>query len=206
MFGYHGVHTHTKLGERRRFKFACPRHYTHTKRHLACDAGVKYITNLSALAMLSSDENPISNAKVTLREVTRDTVRTICNLHVSKKQEQFVAPNAVSMAEAYFSKEAWFRAIYADETPIGFVMLWENLTDGIYFLWRFMLDERFQGKGYGRKALELVLERIRQTPKAKELHTCYVKGEGSPQPFYAKMGFTETGKMLEGEHEMKLTL
>jgi DNA-3-methyladenine glycosylase I len=63
---------------------------------------------------------------VTLREVTKDTVRAICNLKVSESQNGFVAPNAVSIAQAYFAETAWFRAIYADDTPVGFLMLYKD--------------------------------------------------------------------------------
>ena len=60
------------------------------------------------------------DSTVSLREVTADTVRMICRLDVSEEQKHFVAPNAVSIAQAYFEPKAWFRAIYADETPVGF--------------------------------------------------------------------------------------
>ena len=79
-------------------------------------------------------------ATVSLREITQETVNFILNLRVAKEQEQFVASNAVSIAEAHFSAEAWFRAIYADETPVGFLMLSDQPDKGEYFLWRFMVD------------------------------------------------------------------
>ena len=60
---------------------------------------------------------------VTLREITKSTVRTVSLLDVAPGQEGLVAPNAFSIAQAHFHPEAWFRAIYADETPIGFAML-----------------------------------------------------------------------------------
>jgi len=147
-----------------------------------------------------------SSPNITLREVTGETVRTICNLRVAKDQEKFVAPNAVSIAEAYFTKEAWFRAIYADETPVGFVMLDENPEKGRYFLWRFMIDEKHQRKGYGRKALELVIQHVQTRLNAKELYLTYHEGEGSPYPFYRKRGFENTGNIECGELEMKLVL
>jgi diamine N-acetyltransferase len=59
-----------------------------------------------------------------------------------------VAANSVSIAEAYFEPCAWFRAIYADETPIGFVMLHAEPENEEYFLWRFMLDAAYQRQGY----------------------------------------------------------
>ena len=152
------------------------------------------------------------NVKVGLREVTRDTVRTICDLKVSKEQEQFVASNSISIAEAHFSNEAWFRAVYADETPVGFVMLArvpreERARLGTHFLWRFMIDERYQGRGYGRKALESVMQHLKKESNANALHTSCREGKGSPKGFYKKMGFKETGEKLDnGERIMKLKL
>ena len=60
---------------------------------------------------------------VTLREITSETVRAVTKLAVRPDQQGFVAPNAVSLSEALFSDEAWYRAIYADEDLVGFVML-----------------------------------------------------------------------------------
>ena len=62
---------------------------------------------------------PSSQSIVTLREIDADTVRTICELSVSDDQRKFVAPNAVSIAQAHFSECAWFRAVYADASPVG---------------------------------------------------------------------------------------
>jgi len=152
------------------------------------------------------------NVKVGLREVTRDTVRTICDLKVSKEQEQFIASNSISIAEAHFSNEAWFRAVYADETPVGFVMLArvpkeERARLGTHFLWRFMIDERYQGRGYGRKALESVMQHLKEESNANALHTSCREGKGAPKRFYKKMGFKETGEKLDnGERIMKLKL
>jgi len=145
------------------------------------------------------------DAKVTLHEITRDSLRAILDLRVSKEQEQFVAPNAVSIAEAHFSNNAWFRAIYADKTPVGFVMLGEVPEKGLHYLWRFMIEERYQGRDYGRKALELVIQHVKTMTSAKELLTSCHEGKGSPKGFYLKMGFVETGEKLDnGEIVMKL--
>ena len=153
-----------------------------------------------------NDTIPSKDAKVTLRKVTAKTVRTICNLNVSEEQKNFVAPNAVSIAQAYFSKAAWFRAIYADETPVGFVMLAENPKRGQYYLWRFMIDAKHQGKGYGQKALELIIKRAKKNPKAKALYLSVVRAKGSADDFYKGFGFEFTGKMDGIEHIMKLNL
>ena len=149
---------------------------------------------------------PNLDAKVSLRRINAKTVRAICNLSVSDNQKGFVAPNAVSIAQAYFSKNAWFRAVYADETPVGFVMLYEAPKRGLYYLWRFMIDARYQGRGYGRRALELVIKRVRKMPKAKSLTLSVVRAEDGAERFYGKFGFEFTGKIENGEHVMKLDL
>lgn len=145
-------------------------------------------------------------ATVSLREITKETVNSILNLSVTKAQEQFVASNAVSIAQAHFSADAWFRAIYADETPVGFLMLSDQPDKGEYFLWRFMIDAQHQGKGYGRRALELLIEHVKTRPNAKELFLSHVPGPGSPEGFYRQSGFEHTGEQAGEELVMKLTL
>ena len=72
---------------------------------------------------------------VSLREVIKENLRNILALEVAPEQKKFVAPNAVSIAQAYFDREiAWFRAIYADETPVGFLMLSDDASMPEYFL------------------------------------------------------------------------
>lgn len=145
-----------------------------------------------------------SDPKVSLREITKETLRDITRLKVLPEQEHLVATNAESIAEAYFSPEvAWFRAVYADETPVGFVMLEDNAAEGRYYLWRFMIDARHQGRGVGRRALELLFEHVRTRPGADVLYTSCVPGAGSPGPFYEKMGFTYTGEEDDGELVMR---
>ena len=156
--------------------------------------------------MLDSKTSLGIEATVSLREVTQETVNSILNLRVTKEQEQFVASNAVSIAEAHFSEDAWFRAIYADETPIGFLMLSDQPDKGEYFLWRFMVDAQHQGKGYGRRTLELLIDHVKTRPSAKELFLSHVPGTGSPENFYCKLGFEHTGEQAGEELVMKLTL
>jgi|SRR5437899_681489 len=154
---------------------------------------------------------------VSLREVTRDTVRAICDLAVAPDQVDLVAPNAVSIAEAHFEPRAWFRAVYAGEESVGFVMLYEDpVGDGavaeatpsrpVYYLWRFMIDERHQRRGYGRRALELVVDHVRRQPGARDLLVSVVPREGSAERLYESAGFRRTGRVHHGEVEMRLDL
>jgi diamine N-acetyltransferase len=145
-----------------------------------------------------------SNPEVSLREIRKETLRDITRLKVNPDQERLVATNAESIAEAYFSRDiAWFRGIYADDTPVGFVMLEDNPAKEYYYLWRFMIDARYQKKGIGQRALDLLFEYVKTRPGAKELYTSCVPGEGSPGPFYEKMGFVYTSEEDEGELVMR---
>ena len=156
--------------------------------------------------MNPQDPIPTRDAVVGLREVTADTLRSILRLKVSPQQEQFVADNATSIAQAHFEPKAWFRAIYADETPVGFVMLYDDTDKPEYFLWRYMIDSRYQGLGFGRRALLQVIDIVRGRPGATEMLLSYVPAEGSPEPFYAGLGFVNTGDVEDGENVMRLAL
>jgi diamine N-acetyltransferase len=142
--------------------------------------------------------------QVTLREVTADTVRTVCDLAVGPDQDGLVAPNAVSIAEASFEPKAWFRAIYAGEEPVGFVMLYDDPPE--CFLWRLMVDHRHQGRGYGRAALDLVVEHLRRRPGVTALLTSYVPAPSGPEHFYKRYGFVDTGEVDDGEVVCRLPL
>ena len=156
---------------------------------------------------MSEPEKEVTReAVVSLREITGDTVRAIIRLKVKPEQTSFVADNATSIAQAYFEPKAWFRAIYADETPVGFVMLFDDPEKPEYFLWRYMIDARYQRLGFGRQALLLFIDHVRTRPGATELFTSYVPGEGSPGPFYIRLGFEETGEVDDGENVVKLVL
>lgn len=144
-------------------------------------------------------------ATVSLRPITSTNVREILDLRVSPEQEKFVAPNAYSLSEALFEPKAWYRAVYADETPVGFIMMEEDQEKGKYYLWRFLIDAKYQGKGYGYQAIQLLIERVRQLPNAREMTLSYVPDLHSPQPFYQKLGFVDTGEADEDELIMRLT-
>ena len=144
---------------------------------------------------------------VSLREVTADTVRAICRLVVRPDQQGFVAPNAISIAQAHFTPGAWFRAVYADETPVGFVMLERSDATHEYGLWRYMIAGDHQGKGYGRTGLDLVVADIRAAdPEAGELTTSWVDEPGGPEGFYRGLGFEPTGEIDDGEVVGRLDL
>ena len=141
---------------------------------------------------------------VTLCEITADTVRAVTRLSVAESQQGFVASNAVSLAQALFAPEAWYRAIYRDDELVGFVMLEdeslktpapEKPSIGV---WRFMVDAKFQGQGIGSAAMQRVIEHVRAKGIFDKLELSFVPGPGCPEPFYLGLGFRHTGK-LSGE-------
>jgi len=148
--------------------------------------------------------------RVGLREVTAENLRAVLALEVREDQRHLVATNAKSIAEAHFHPEAWFRAIQAGETLVGFLMLHdENLLpepreDDFYYLWRFMIDASHQRKGYGHAALALLLEHVAGRPNAKQLLTSCLPGPGSAEPFYRAFGFEPTGNTPDGEIELRI--
>ena len=140
---------------------------------------------------------------VTLREITADTVIPVVKLSVAENQKGFVAPNAVSLAQALFAPEAWYRAIYCGDELAGFVMLADESLKtpppgkpGIG-VWRLMVDSRFQGQGIGRAAMRLVIEHARSKGLFEVLELSYVPGPGCPESFYLALGFRHTGRMDE---------
>ncbi len=165
------------------------------------------------LSTMNTTEHPLPTraSEITLREITKDTVRAICSLSVAESQRTFVATNSESLAQALFHPEAWYRAIYADETPVGFVMIEDHTqidpdTENPICLWRFMLDHRYQGLGFGKRALELIVEHVRDRTKLDVFLTSCVPGDEGPRNFYMKFGFVPTGDILEDEIILSLDL
>ena len=146
----------------------------------------------------------MTQEKITLQEVTKETFRTIAGLSVAEDQDGFVASNAFSMAEASFEEQAWYRAIYAGETPVGFAMLFEDHAKAEYGLWRFMIDKKHQGKGYGRAALELIIDRIKGHPNATKMELSVVPENKGAIKLYTSMGFVDTGRVEWDENVYEL--
>lgn len=149
---------------------------------------------------------------VSLREITADTVIPVVKLSVAEGQQRLVAPNAVSLAQALFAPEAWYRAIYFGEELAGFVMLYdESLRSSPppspqVSVWRLMVAEQYQGKGIGSAAMQLVVEHVRSKSCFSKLELSYVPSDRSPEPFYLALGFQNTERVNDGECVMELPL
>jgi diamine N-acetyltransferase len=103
-------------------------------------------------------------------------------------------------------------SVHDGDQLVGFVMISdgiETLDDdlvGPYYLWRLLIDERFQGLGYGTAAIDAVVAYLRTRPGADFLWTSCQAGDGSPQPFYLRYGFVRTGEVRWDEDLLRLDL
>jgi diamine N-acetyltransferase len=153
-------------------------------------------------------------ASVQLREITAENEAELVALAVAPGQQRFVAGVARSLAEAAETPGAcpWYRGVYDGDTPVGFVMISDNIPPdrteylGPYFLWRLLIDSRFQRRGYGRATLDLIVDYVRSRPGADVLFTSFVPGEGSPVDFYLRYGFSLTGEVFDDEPVLALPL
>lgn len=149
-----------------------------------------------------------------LEKVNGKNAWDILKLKVSGNQRSFVASNDTSIIEAYMAITgngyAFPFGIYEDDVAVGFLMIgfdvddyWEDapeIAKGNYNLWRLMIDKEFQGKGYGKEAVRLVLEYIKTLPcgKAKYCWLSYKPDNEVAKRLYSSFGFAETGEM-DGE-------
>lgn len=158
------------------------------------------------------DTSVSKDSELSFRRISALNVCEICELSetLSDRHRNMVADNGVSIAEGFCSDRAWFRGIYADDTPVGFIMLHEgsDWDDGIdcpgVFLWRLMIAAPYQGLGFGKQAIDLV-ERDLKARGIRELYTSYGLGDGSPEGFYKSLGFQPTGGKYDEEIEVILS-
>ena len=123
---------------------------------------------------------------VALVEITDANRDGVLALGVASDQERFVGsvPDALSDAAEYPHANPWYRAVYVEDVPIGFVMLSWNTTPqppvilGPWFLWKIIIDERYQRRGYGAGVMRQVTQLVR-AEGGTELLTSYVPDGGA---------------------------
>jgi diamine N-acetyltransferase len=151
---------------------------------------------------------------LTLVEITDANRDAVLALQLAPGQDRFVGSVGDSLSEAveYAHANPWYRAVYAAAEPVGFVMLSWDVTPqppvvlGPWFLWKLLVDARFQGRGYGTAVVRQVAALVR-AEGATELLTSYVVGDGGPAGFYERLGFVPTGELdVAGEVILSLSL
>ena len=154
-----------------------------------------------------------------LEKITYLNWHDVEDLHVTQEQEDFIPDNVTSLAYAGIVRESGFHVftfgIYQGEIPIGFAMIGYDIpldpeddtnekhwfTRSSYFIWRLMIDERYQGKGYGREAMKRILAFIRTGPvrKAEYAWLCYDPENTVARQLYASLGFEEVPDAYDAE-------
>ena len=159
--------------------------------------------------------------QVHLEKITWDNYSRITKLRVTKEQDDYVARNTNSLIHAYIALSQgeitpYPFGIYLGKKPIGFVMIgyngWEEgdpeFMKNTYFIWRFMIDKRYQGKGYGRLAFRLALDFVRTFPNGPS-DICWLSYEPENEvakKLYASFGFAEAPEAYKEGEEMPAIL
>ena len=128
-------------------------------------------------------------------------------LQVSESQKTYVANSAVMLARAYAYRDQRSRAfvICNDETPVGMGLYYDLPDLECYDLSQIFIDERYQGKGYGKAATKAVLEVMKQDGKYSKVELCYIEGNEAARKLYESFGFVEIDRD-EDEIIMELVL
>lgn len=154
---------------------------------------------------------------VEFRKITEENFEACMALEVHENQKSFVAENLKSLAQAYLAASNHSCtpipfALYDNDTPVGFIMMayhsapaaddpGELFHESIYEIWRLMIDKHFQGKGYGRQALEKAIAYIHTYPfgESKKIVLSYEPENLTAKHLYASVGFVESGDIFDNE-------
>lgn len=145
--------------------------------------------------------------RIRFEEVTWDTLKDVCMLSVKGDQVSFIESNAYSIAESKFNDEWNTVGIYIDDILIGFSMYGYISSEKRVWLDRFMIDGRFQGMGYGRKAIKELINKIFKEFKCDEIYLSIFDDNLNALKLYLSLGFKANGELdYGGENIMVLTI
>lgn len=135
---------------------------------------------------------------VELKEITEDNFYEVIDLKVSDEQEEskYVAPNVRSIAECWLyrkNEDVFPYAVYDKDEVVGFLLLDLDVEEREYMIWRMMVDEKHQGRGYGRQIVEAVIEMGRDDKDYDVLIADYVEGNVQMKYLLESLGFKRTG-------------
>lgn len=145
---------------------------------------------------------------VNFRKITEENFDAIIKMK-RPEGENFVASNAVSLAQAWLYRDegdVFPFAIYNDDTVVGFMLLEEDIEDERLDLWRIMLPPEHEGKGYGTAAVELMIRYAKDSGRYKRIGLLCSPANHNARHIYDKLGFQPTGEICFGDVEMRLEL
>jgi diamine N-acetyltransferase len=140
---------------------------------------------------------------VSLVEVSADNWQECIRLQVADDQREFVASNLYSLAQSKFEPSCVPLAIYDQEIMVGFAMTCREGGD-VCWIYRLMIDKRYQRRGYARAAMDLVIQRLRDDPDCREILISYDPENIAARELYRRLGFESTGQIDEGELVLRL--
>lgn len=152
---------------------------------------------------------------ISLRDITQENWREAFRLTVHPDQQRFISDYtpivAVALAKAYIrlGGATWTPyAIYAGTTMLGFVELACELdTPDQYWIFHFFIDQQYQGHGYGKAALQFLIERVKcDHPGCQMLQLVVHPENHRAQRLYISVGFRPTGMKRWGEPAYQLAL
>ena len=145
---------------------------------------------------------------IQFRAITEDNFDAIIQMK-RPDGEGFVASTTYSLAQAWLyrdNNDVYPFAIYDDETPIGFMLLDEDLEERCLVIWRIMFPPEYQNKGYGTQAIGQIIQMARESGKYDYMLIDCVAQNTVARHVYEKLGFRPTGEMVNGgEIELKLS-
>jgi diamine N-acetyltransferase len=144
--------------------------------------------------------------EITFRPVTRANFSAVIALTVTPEQAEFVATNVYSIAEASIEPTWMPLTIYAGDDLVGFTLFGRDDETGRWWLMRYMIDARHQGRGYGTAALPKLIDLMVERHGCGEIFLDYSSGNNVAKRLYARMGFAPTGETVGGEIQARLSL
>ncbi|EEL48502.1 MULTISPECIES: GNAT family N-acetyltransferase [Bacillus cereus group] len=148
---------------------------------------------------------------ISLRDITNENWIECIFLTTNKEDqhficEEFVASNALSLAQSKIQKGWITKAIYNDETMVGFTMYGYCEQHHFFEICRLMIDHKHQGKGYGKTALLHVIDELRKNTDCHEIFLSFEPKNIVAKQLYEVIGFEDTGRMIDGECLYKVKL
>ncbi|MFC3452484.1 GNAT family N-acetyltransferase [Amycolatopsis speibonae] len=132
---------------------------------------------------------------VSLRQLSRENVRAVCELRLSEGQRHLVAPAAFTVAEGNYEPDALLRAIHLDDLPVGVLLV--EVETGTPHLLRFMVDADHQGRDVGSQAVELLADELRADDR-ESAETSVAPVAGGAEGFWRRYGFQGTERTHYG--------
>jgi len=147
---------------------------------------------------------------IELREITWDNFWAVVNLKPAESQAHYLPPTSVFMAQAYVNLKFQYSdvcfAIYHNDDVVGFTKIvfvspGEEpflFNENTYYLDALMIDEKHQGRGYGKTALKQILAYIKTAPWGKvcSIKTACYQDNTNAAGMYEKFGFVKTDRSI----------